>query len=126
MSDDVQKLKVAADEVISYLKKDSRLIDLDTSYREGKREFSFELDPGKAEVFGMNTSILGQELRAQVQGIPATVFRENGYEYDVRVLMKEDQRNIRQDWRQVNVMNLNNKPFIPHVESEVSGNFASS
>ena len=109
LSDDTETLKAYAAKLLVNLKQDRRLKDLDSTDREGKREFSFELKPERAQVYGMNTALLGQELRAQVQGIPATVYRESGKEYDVRVMMEESDRNVKADFSKINLMNLNNK-----------------
>lgn len=109
LSDETEVLETFATKLIDHLKNDKRLKDVDTTMREGKKEFSFELDPVKARDYGLNTRLLGSELRAQVQGVPATVFRESGNEYDVRVMMKKEERNIRQDSGSVYVMNLNNR-----------------
>jgi HAE1 family hydrophobic/amphiphilic exporter-1 len=109
LSDNSEVLEPYVRKLTEHLKKDPRLKDVDTTLREGKREFSFELKPDRAQLYGMNTTLLGQELRAQVQGVPATVFREFGNEYDIRVLMQEDQRNLRRDPQNVYVMNINNK-----------------
>jgi HAE1 family hydrophobic/amphiphilic exporter-1 len=109
LSNDTEELAKYTEKLLAHLKQDSRLKDLDSSYREGKKEFSFELNSEKAQIVGMNTALLGQELRAQVQGIPATVYRKGGYEYDVRVLMKPEQRNLHKDFNDIYVMNLNNR-----------------
>ncbi len=109
LSDENEVLEPYVLKLLEHFKKDPRLKDVDTTLREGKKEFSFELDPEKAQVYGLNTRLLGTELRAQVQGIPATVFRSKGNEYDVRVLLEENQRNVRQDINKVQIMNLNNK-----------------
>ncbi len=109
LSNNTEELSKYVEKLLVHLHKDTRLKDIDSSFREGKKEFSFELDPAKAQIVGMNTAILGQELRAQVQGIPATVFRKGGNEYDVRVLMKPEQRNLHKDFDDIYVMNLNNR-----------------
>ncbi len=109
LSNDDEVLPEFANKVFDQLKKDQRLKDVDTTLRQGKRELSFDLDSNKAQIYGLNTSILGQELRAQVQGVPATVFRQDGLEYDVRVLMDEKYRNLAKDYQQIFVMNFNNR-----------------
>ena len=124
LSDDTENLRLYVSKLVEHLRKDARLKDLDTNDRGGKKEYSFELKPGRAEIYGMNTSLLGQELRAQVQGIPATVFRSSGYEYEVRVMMNEDDRDLRRDFNKISVMNLNNKlvrlPDVADVKETVA------
>jgi len=62
LSDDTPALQAYIDRLIPALRRDERLKDLDTTFREGKKEFSFELKQDAAQVYGMNTAILGQEL----------------------------------------------------------------
>ena len=109
LSDETEVLEPYVLKLLEHFRKDPRLKDVDTTLREGKKEFSFELDPENAQIYGLNSRLLGSELRAQVQGIPATVFRSKGNEYDVRVLLEESQRNVKEDINKVQVMNLNNK-----------------
>lgn len=59
-------------------------------------------------MLGVSTSTIGAELRAQVEGLIAAKYREKGVEYDIRVRMKEEQRDVREAFSQIFVPNLNN------------------
>ncbi|HYX38704.1 MAG TPA: efflux RND transporter permease subunit [Oligoflexus sp.] len=109
LSDNDEELEAYTGRLLAKLRDDPRLKDLDTTLREGKKEFSFELDPQKANIYGLNTAMMGSELRAQVQGLTPTVFRDKGHEYDVRVMMNEKQKDVRRQSNEVNVMNINSK-----------------
>jgi HAE1 family hydrophobic/amphiphilic exporter-1 len=84
------------------------LLDTDINFRTGKPEFQVVPDRTRAQILGVSTTAIGGELRAQVEGLVSAKFRDRGIEYDIRVRMKEDQRDIRQAFNQIYVPNLNN------------------
>lgn len=83
------------------------LTDVDTSYRPGKPEFQIKIDLDAAQRLGVASTAVGAELRGQVEGNTAAVFRENGLEYDIRVRMKPEQRDLEKAYRQILVPNMN-------------------
>ncbi|MBF0297272.1 MAG: efflux RND transporter permease subunit [Oligoflexia bacterium] len=91
------------------LKKHSGLKDPEFSYKPGKPEFQIIVDDYKASSYGITNATVGLELRNQVEGNLASVFREGGLEYDVRVRMQESNRNIRNDFNKIYIPNINNR-----------------
>ncbi|MGH7442320.1 MAG: efflux RND transporter permease subunit, partial [bacterium] len=83
------------------------LPDLDTNYRPGKPEFQIRLDPLQAGRLGVGTVSAGQELRNLVDGTVAGKYRVGGWEYDIRVRLQEDQRNLEKAFKQTWVPNVN-------------------
>ncbi len=83
------------------------LKDVDINYRPGKPEFQIVPDLRKMESLGISSASLGMELRTQVEGVTAAKFRENGLEYDVRVRLKDDQRNVKSGFAKSYVPNIN-------------------
>ncbi|HTB22886.1 MAG TPA: efflux RND transporter permease subunit [bacterium] len=102
MSAYAEKLKVAVAKAVP------GLADLDTNYREGKPEYQIRLDPLKAGRLGVSTVVAGQELRNFTDGTVAGQYREDGKEYDIRVRLKEDQRDLEKGYASTWVPNLNN------------------
>ena len=94
--------------VAARLKKMPGLLDTDINFRQGKPEFQVVPDKSRAQMLGVSTTSIGNELRAQVEGLVAAKYREKGIEYDIRVRMKEDQRDVRQAFPGIYVPNLNN------------------
>ncbi len=92
---------------LARMKKYSGLKDVDVNFRPGKPEFQIRPDKTKAQALGMSTTMIGTELRAQVEGVLPAKFRENGLEYDVRVRLQDDQRNLKESFNQTFVPNLN-------------------
>ncbi len=109
IGNDSAELEKYAARALEWMQKDQRLRDVDTSWRPGRPEFQFKLKPGMAERYGITPAAMGLELRAQVEGMTPAKFRENGEEYDVRVRLKEDQRNLRENYDDIYVPNINGK-----------------
>ena len=89
------QLEKEAQFVFDKLKNHPALVDVDSTFRLGKPEVQIEIDPEKAAELGVLNAQVGNELRALVEGVTPAVYREEGREYDVRVRLKESQRNIR-------------------------------
>lgn len=98
-----QELEKRAQEVFEKLRKHPALLDVESSYRPGKPEIQIDIDPLRAANAGVLNVQVGNELRALVEGVTPAVFRENGKEYDVRVRLKEDQRNIKEQIQNIRV-----------------------
>jgi len=100
----VEKISQEAFEKIRLL---PGLKDADISYRPGKPEFQVALDQRRSAQLGVSSALVGQELRTQMEGTVAAQYRENGQEYDIRVRLKEDQRDLRKGFEQTFVPNIN-------------------
>lgn len=109
ISADPKDLESSATKIIAALKADPRLKDVDTNFRPGKPEMQVQLKPGAAKSYGINTKTMGQELRAQVEGFTPAKFREKGREYEVRVRLMPEQRDLEKTFGQVFVPNVNRK-----------------
>lgn len=109
ISADPKELEAVGAKMVAMLKADKRLKDVDTNFRPGKPEMQVVLKPGAAKAYGINTKTMGGELRAQVEGTTPAKFREKGREYDVRVRLQDDQRDLMKTYGQVYVPNVNRK-----------------
>lgn len=104
---DQKKLEEIATKVYDKLKNHPGLKDVDTNFRSGKPELQIVPDKRRAESLGVSTVLLGQELRTQIEGVTPAKFRENGVEYDIRVRLKEDQRDLGSGFPRTYVPNIN-------------------
>jgi hydrophobic/amphiphilic exporter-1 (mainly G- bacteria), HAE1 family len=109
MGDDMKLLDAYTQKLAAYVKKSSALKDVDTNYRSGKPEFQIIPNKRRMEELGISSVGLGQDLRAQVEGIQAAKFREAGVEYDIRVRLGNEQRNLEKDFNKTFVPNINGK-----------------
>jgi HAE1 family hydrophobic/amphiphilic exporter-1 len=116
---DEKELAKVATEVFNKLKGHPSLTGVDLSYRPGKPEFQIIPDREKAERMGVSTNILGMELRTLMEGQTPAVYRLEGEEYDIRVRLREDQRNLQKEFNRIAVPNINNR-LIP-LASVVKG-----
>jgi HAE1 family hydrophobic/amphiphilic exporter-1 len=109
VGNDMEVIEKHANKVFAYLKKTGKLTDPDTNFRAGKPEFQIVPNKKRMESLGISSVGLGTELRAQVEGVKAAKFREKGLEYDIRLRLQEDQRNIQDNYAKTYVPNINGK-----------------
>lgn len=70
----------------------SYLTDIDSSYKPGRPEVSFRLDPAKLGDLGFTNDDIASSVRALINGETATKFRQGGDEYDVVVRLEPSDR----------------------------------
>lgn len=105
---DLKTLEEISNKVYSQLKNHPALLDAELSYKVGKPEFQVQMNTSKADRFGVTTAQTGLELRTQIEGNVAGIYRENGFDYDIRVKMSDSYRNLKEGYPQTYVPNLNN------------------
>ena len=103
----LEQLEKESQSLFEWLKTNPALLDVDISFRPGKPELQIVPDKAKTERLGIATTQLGMELRTQLEGLTPAVFREKGEEYDIRVRMKPDQRDLKQGFNEIFVPNVN-------------------
>ena len=104
---DMKQLEQVSQALFEKLKVHPALKDAEISYRPGKPEVQFVVDRQKAERLGVSTNLVGFELRTLVEGATPAVFRQNGEEYDIRVRLQEDERNLPKAFASTYVPNIN-------------------
>ena len=109
---DMKQLEDYSQKLVARLKNHPALTDPDTSYRPGKPEFQFNIDPQIAREAGISMRTVGLELRNLVEGVEAAPFRTADLEYDIRVRLQENQRDLKEVWKTILVPNIN-KTMIP-------------
>jgi HAE1 family hydrophobic/amphiphilic exporter-1 len=109
ISSNQQELENYAELIFQKLKQDPRLKDVDNSNKNTRGEFRVKIKDAEAKMYGVNSQAVGNELRGYVEGYTPTKFRENGLEYDVRLRLKPEQRNLKENFAEIYVPNLNQK-----------------
>ncbi len=107
VGNDQKQLEEYAQKVLAVAKKHPGLTDPDVNYRPGKPELQVVIDKNRADKLGVSTVQAGSELRAQIEGLTTAKYREAGEEYDIRVRLKEDQRDLVQNFDATYVPNIN-------------------
>ncbi|MBO9665777.1 MAG: efflux RND transporter permease subunit [Bdellovibrio sp.] len=98
-----------SEKVLAKLKSNPALQQPDSSYRIGKPEYQVVLRDDIAKASGVTLTGIGMELRTLVEGQTPAIFRENGVNYDVRVRLKPEQRDIRDQFSSLKVPNLSGR-----------------
>ncbi len=109
VSSNEQALEEYADKIFAKLKEDKRLKDVDASNKNTRNEFRVIVKDQAAKTYGVNAQVVGNELRGYVEGYTPTKFREKGLEYDVRVRLKPEQRNLKENFNNYYVPNVNQR-----------------
>jgi HAE1 family hydrophobic/amphiphilic exporter-1 len=88
-----------AEQVRDKLEKIEGISDAQLSRSEGRPELGLQIDRYKAAEAGFTVSSLAEAIRTNFGGEVATRYREGGDEFDVRVRLKEEDRQKVQDLR---------------------------
>ena len=107
LGNDFAELEKYAAMLEAKLRTNPALKDVDISYSPGKPEVQISINQEKAERLGVMVNTVGLELRAQVEGVTPAFFRAGGEEYEVRLRVQEDQRNLAANWDSIFVPNMN-------------------
>jgi hydrophobic/amphiphilic exporter-1 (mainly G- bacteria), HAE1 family len=107
IGNDQKKLEEYAFKILEVAKKHPGLLDVDVNFRAGKPELQVPIDKIRADKLGVSTVQAGMELRTQIEGMNAAKFREHGEEYDIRVRLRDDQRDLRRAFNETYVPNIN-------------------
>jgi len=105
---DLDQLSAYVNKLKPRLEKIPGFVDVDTNFRTGKPEFQVVFDRAKSENLGVSTVIAGTELRARVEGLVPAKYRRNGIEYDIRVRLRPEDRDLKKEFSQTVVPNVNN------------------
>ncbi|MDR2644697.1 MAG: efflux RND transporter permease subunit [Endomicrobium sp.] len=106
---DIDVLYDAAQELINRYKNIPKFVDIHSNYKLGKPEIRIEMDAKKMEHYGVSSVIVGNEVRAMIDGALAGKFREHGLEYDIRVQYEDSEKDIAKTFDSIYVNNVNNK-----------------
>ncbi|MEM8894370.1 MAG: efflux RND transporter permease subunit, partial [Bacteroidota bacterium] len=90
---DQEKLLEANELVINQLGKVDGLLNYESTAREGNPVIKMKANQRLLAEFGMNPYDVAAIVRTAISGVKATVFRERGNEYDVRISYPEEQIN---------------------------------
>lgn len=119
VSNNEKDLEDVSRQLYEKIKNHPALTGVDLSYRPGKPEFQVIPDRRNAERLGISTNVLGLELRTLIEGQTPAVYRLKGEEYDIRVRLREDQRNLQKEFNRISIPNINNR-LIP-LQNVVKG-----
>jgi HAE1 family hydrophobic/amphiphilic exporter-1 len=91
--DDFAVLKKISDQIAGKVKKVEGVKDVTTTMEEGTPELVYALDRTRLSNYGMVTGQAALALQTGVDGEVASIYRESGDEFDIRVQLRETDRN---------------------------------
>jgi len=106
---DLGEIQKVSQQLMDALQKSGDLKDVDSSYRKGADELQVEFRPSAVEDYGISTTQVGQELRMMLAGYTPAHYHEKGEQYDVRVRLEPEQRDLVRDFGSLKVPNLNHR-----------------
>ncbi len=86
---DLETLEKIKDEVIKKCKNINGFVNFDNSSSAGKPEITISPKREKIAETGLSIQELAFTIRASIEGIESTQYKESGEEYDVKVMMSE-------------------------------------
>jgi HAE1 family hydrophobic/amphiphilic exporter-1 len=89
---DLEKLAAYGEELKQKLAQAGGMTDLDTSLSLRKPEVRVAIDREAASDLGVQVATIAESLRVLVGGMPITVFRDEGEQYDVWLRAEESER----------------------------------
>jgi HAE1 family hydrophobic/amphiphilic exporter-1 len=95
-TDDLVKGKALAEKISALLKE--RIEDItepQVDLRDGLPQIEIKIDRAKMYALGLNTYIVGNEIKAAVDGVTATKYKSSGKDYDVLLILAEADRSTR-------------------------------
>jgi len=105
----LEEMNVYAQKLLTETQKIKDLSDLQSEYESGKPEFQVMLDQDKMANLGITPGLAGTELRYHIAGTTVGKLHDRGNEYDVKVRLKKDQRDIKAGYSQTKIPNINGK-----------------
>jgi HAE1 family hydrophobic/amphiphilic exporter-1 len=91
-NDDAKLLEIS-DRLLDQMKDIPGIINLDTSTRSGRPEITIEPKRDQLALTGNNVMELALAVRAAIEGMVSTQFKDGGNEYDIKVTMVEESYN---------------------------------
>ena len=89
---DIQRTQQVAGQIENILKQTKGTYSTQLSWREGRPEIQARIDRDRAAQYGISVSQIASALRTSLDGDTTTKYRENGKEYDIRVVLPKTER----------------------------------
>ena len=109
VSNNPQLLESYAAKLVEKLKQNPNLKDIDSSSKSTRTELKIVLKENAAKLYGVNDKMMGEEMRGYIEGYVVGKLRQNGYEYDIRARIQPDQRDLKANFNNFYIANVNNK-----------------
>ncbi|HNS47527.1 MAG TPA: efflux RND transporter permease subunit, partial [Bacteroidales bacterium] len=102
---DFNQTNQLADEIRNRVATIAGAKEITLSREKDRPELQVVLDREKMALKGLNSAMVSTYIRNRVDGLTASVFREEGDEYDIDVRFEEDYRNSITDLQEITIIN---------------------
>lgn len=92
-TEDLDKAKEIGEKIETLLKEIPEITEPQLGLQDGLPQVEIVMDRDKMYSLGLNISQVGQEIRANLDGLAASTFRQEGAEYDIMVFLADEDRN---------------------------------
>lgn len=103
---DFAKLNAVATQIYDKMESLPYLKDVTNTIDRGKLEISVNVDKEKASNMGLNSTLIGLQVRQSIYGTEAGTLNEEGDEYDINVRYAPDKRNDINSLRNIRITNM--------------------
>jgi HAE1 family hydrophobic/amphiphilic exporter-1 len=107
----VDSVRITANNVFDALRKTPGIIDVKFSSEQGKPETRVDIDREKMASFGLTVADIGTTLQVALTGNDDSKFREDPYEYPIRIRLDQFDRS--------NMDDINRLTFVNHQGKQV-------
>jgi hydrophobe/amphiphile efflux-1 (HAE1) family protein len=94
-----------AEELREKMKQSKNFTDVDSSYQEGAAEILIFPNREKASQMGVSVFAIGEAIEAMIGGVKVGQFTEGGHRYDIRLRLKQEQREKAEQIKTLKVRN---------------------
>ncbi|MCF6335586.1 MAG: efflux RND transporter permease subunit, partial [Spirochaetales bacterium] len=107
-TEDLEKSRIIAGNIQSLLKENfSEVTEPRVDIKNGLPQVEIMINRDLLYSFGLNIYTVGQEIKASINGITASRYRDGGSEYDILVILDNEDRNDLPDLDKIFVINQN-------------------
>lgn len=89
---DLTILQELSDEIAAKVEGVADTREVKTSFDKGTPELEIIIDRDKASAYGLSSYQVAGALRQSISGVTATKYREKGNEYNIKIMLYEEQR----------------------------------
>ena len=120
LGQDLNTLEKWQDTVMNIMKSTSGVINLDNSSRKGKPEITVYPNRQKLSELGLTTMDLAMTLRASIEGMVSSQYREFGNEYDIKVTLDDKTIDSPEKIKNITVVSTNPRQMGTYRLSELA------
>lgn len=108
-----------AEAITARMRQSKYFSDVINNVDKGKLEVQIKVDKRKASAMGLNSAMIGMQVRQSIYGTEAGEFKEEGDEYDITLRYSPENRNDINQIRNIQLKNLLNQTIPLSAVAEV-------